>query len=148
MRKREKVLNTLACLGALLGACGLILLAVFDTKRYESAHRAFLLVFMVGVALSAIFTIVEYRWISKDYSLIKSLRAAYWAKFILVTILIALAIAFAVTLFVANDAGAVLEWLIAFLFTFYILTYWYDLRLGKGRQKGELRTPPEMTEVA
>ena len=33
---------------------------------------------------------------------------------------------------------AVLEWTIAMLFTFYVFTYYYDLRLSKGIRKGEL----------
>ena len=33
---------------------------------------------------------------------------------------------------------AVLEWVIAFGFTFYLLTFVYDLRLSKGRHKHEL----------
>jgi hypothetical protein len=59
MRRREKVFSTLAAIGAAIGGAGLIFLSIFDTLRYTSAHRVFLLVFMLGVALSAIFTIVE-----------------------------------------------------------------------------------------
>ena len=59
MYKRERVMSTLAILGAFIGGMGLILLSIFDTKRHPSLHRVFLLVFMVGVALSAIFTIIE-----------------------------------------------------------------------------------------
>jgi len=33
---------------------------------------------------------------------------------------------------------AVLEWVIAFGFTFYLLTFVYDLRLSKGVADGEL----------
>lgn len=59
MRKRERVMSTLAILGAVLGGVGLILLSIFDTKRHPKAHRGFLLIFVVGTALSAIFTVVE-----------------------------------------------------------------------------------------
>ncbi|KAF6754538.1 Frag1/DRAM/Sfk1 family-domain-containing protein [Ephemerocybe angulata] len=138
MRRREKVFSTLAVLGAFMGGCGLILLSIFDTKRYTSAHRAFLLVFMIGVALSAIFTIIEYHWIKKDFTFARELRIAYWAKGIIAGTLIILSIAFAVTLYEATDAGAVLEWLIAMLFTSYIWTYFYDLHQSKGVRKGEL----------
>ena len=61
MRRRERILSTLAILGSIIGGAGLILLSIFDTKRHHSAHRIFLLVFIVGVALSAIFTIAEVR---------------------------------------------------------------------------------------
>ena len=61
MRRRERVFACLAILGAFIGGCGLILLSIFDTKRHTSLHRVFLLVFIVGVGLSAIFTVVEVR---------------------------------------------------------------------------------------
>ena len=61
MRRRERILSTLAILGSIIGGAGLILLSVFDTKRHHSLHRIFLLVFIIGVALSAIFTIAEVR---------------------------------------------------------------------------------------
>ena len=61
MRRRERVFGTLAVLGSLLGGAGLILLSIFDTRRHTQAHRGFLLLFIVGVALSAIFTVIEVR---------------------------------------------------------------------------------------
>jgi len=60
-------------------------------------------------------------------------------KIIIVGILVVAAIAFTVCLFKAKDAGAVLEWFIAFGFTFYLLTFWYDLRQAKGVGRGEMR---------
>ncbi|KAF8149832.1 Frag1/DRAM/Sfk1 [Crassisporium funariophilum] len=157
MRRRERVLSMLAVAGSFIGGCGLILLSIFDTRRHSSAHRAFLLVFIVGVALSAIFTIIEYWWISKDFVNERSLKVAYIAKAIIATLLIALAIAFAITLFRAVNVGAVIEWVIAFGFTFYLLTFYYDLRQSKNIQKGELTSltmqnrhgsqPNQMSEV-
>jgi len=32
----------------------------------------------------------------------------------------------------------VFEWTIAIGYTFYLLTFWYDLRLSKGVNKGDL----------
>ena len=61
MRKREKAKSILAIMWSFVGGAGLILLAVFDTKRHVSLHRVFLLVFVVGTALSALFTIAEVR---------------------------------------------------------------------------------------
>ena len=61
MRRRERVFSGLAILGSFIGGCGLILLSIFDTKRFTSLHRVFLLVFIVGVGLSAIFTVIEVR---------------------------------------------------------------------------------------
>lgn len=59
MRRRERVFSSLAILGSFIGGAGLILLSGFDTKRYTTLHRLFLLIFIVGVGLSAIFTVVE-----------------------------------------------------------------------------------------
>lgn len=138
MRRRERAFSILAILGSFIGGVGLILLSVLDTKRFPSAHRIFLLVFMVGVALSAIFTVVEFYWLSKDFREHTKLKRAYIAKAVIALILVCLAIAFGVTLFKNKDAGAVLEWLISFGFTFYLLTFFYDLRLSKGVAAGEL----------
>jgi len=61
MRKRENAFAALAILGSFIGGVGLICLAVFDTKRYTSLHRVFLLVFILGVGISAIFSVIEVR---------------------------------------------------------------------------------------
>ncbi|KAF9468163.1 Frag1/DRAM/Sfk1 [Collybia nuda] len=145
LRKRERILGSLAVLGSFIGGIGLILLSVFDTKRHSSLHRLFLLIFIVGVAMSAIFTIIEHRWISKDFVYFRKLRIAYIAKAIIATVLILLAIAFAVALYTSPNTGAftdhskaILEWIIAFGFTLYLLTFFYDLKQAKSMHKGQL----------
>lgn len=65
-RKSEEVLSYCAIGSAILGGIGLILLSIFDTLRYQMLHRVFLFIFMLGVTLSAIFTIVEVRLGSGD----------------------------------------------------------------------------------
>ncbi|KAI0043242.1 hypothetical protein FA95DRAFT_1609546 [Auriscalpium vulgare] len=138
MRRRESVFSWLAVLGSVIGGAGLILLSVFDTKRHQSAHRGFLLMFMVGVGLSAIFTIIEFRWLYKDYRYAAQLRRAYLMKAVIAGALIVLAVAFAICLWRSKNAGGVLEWTIAFGFTLYLLTFVYDLRMSKGIHKHEL----------
>ena len=61
MRMREKVFSALAIFSSVVSGVGLILLSVFDTKRYPTLHRAFLLVFMLGVWFTAIFAVAEVR---------------------------------------------------------------------------------------
>ena len=61
MRVREKVLAGLAICGSIIGGIGLVLLAVFDTKDHRILHRNFLLCFIGGVGMSAIFTVIEVR---------------------------------------------------------------------------------------
>ena len=82
------------------------------------------------------------------------LKFAYVMKGIIATTLILLAIAFAIAMYEANDVGgthsscplflhsltavaAILEWLIAFGYTFYLLTFAYDLRMAKGVHRGQ-----------
>jgi len=58
-RKSQKVLAVLAILGAFMGGSGLVLLSIFDTRRHKNLHRLFLGIFMLGLALSALFTTIE-----------------------------------------------------------------------------------------
>ncbi|KAF8478863.1 Frag1/DRAM/Sfk1, partial [Gautieria morchelliformis] len=129
----ERVFAWLAICGTLLGGMGLILLSIFDTKRHHKLHRVFLLIFVLGVALSAIFSVLEFRWLNKHYTYFPRLQCSYITKTIIVLILIILAIAFGVTLGTRNNAAAVLEWIIAFGFTFFLLTFVYDLRLVRSQ---------------
>ena len=59
--------------------------------------------------------------------------------------LIILAIAFGVLLGRNQNAGAVIEWIIAFLFTFYLLSFWHDLHQSRNFSKGELTRERFMT---
>ncbi|KAI5116746.1 hypothetical protein M0805_008136 [Coniferiporia weirii] len=140
MRRREKVMASLAILGSFIGGLGLILLSVFDTKRHPNMHRGFLLLFVVGAALSAIFTVIEYRWLDKSFGQrFRLLRISYIFKAVFVFVLIVLAIAFGSLLDSSHqNAGAIIEWTIAFLFTIYLLSFWFDLRQSKGIEKGGL----------
>ena len=72
MRRRERVLSCLAIVASFVGGMGLLLLSIFDTKRHPSLHRVFLLVFIVGVGFSAIFTIAEVN--SPSYTLTERCR--------------------------------------------------------------------------
>jgi len=65
-RLSERVLAITALIGALIGGAGLILLSGFDTYRYTILHRIFLAVFMFGVALSAIMTMVQVSSMPKE----------------------------------------------------------------------------------
>jgi len=146
MRNREKVFSSLAILGSFIGGAGLILLTIFDTNRHTTLHRLFLLVFIVGVALSAVFTVMEFRWISKEFTEVRNLKHAYITKAIIASMLILLAIGFAIALYQgsrhdnerATFVGGILEWVIGFGFVFYLLTFYLDLRMSKGMRKGDL----------
>ena len=55
----EKVLMGLSIFFALVGTAGLILLSIFDTYRHPTLHDIFLLFFMGGYLLSAVFSCWE-----------------------------------------------------------------------------------------
>jgi hypothetical protein len=57
----EKVLSGLTIFFAIIGTAGLILLSVFDTARNPKLHNVFLLFFIAGYVLSAIFICWEYQ---------------------------------------------------------------------------------------
>ncbi len=57
----EKVLSGLTIAFAVVGTAGLILLSVFDTVRYHELHDVFLLLFIAGFILSAVFICWEYQ---------------------------------------------------------------------------------------
>lgn len=57
----ERVLVWLSIFFAVVGAAGLILLSIFDTWRHKRLHDVFLLLFIGGYWLSAVFTCWEYQ---------------------------------------------------------------------------------------
>jgi hypothetical protein len=57
----EKMLSGLGILFAVFGSAGLILLSIFDTYRHPTAHNCFLLLFIVGYVISAVFICWEYQ---------------------------------------------------------------------------------------
>jgi hypothetical protein len=46
---------------ALIGTAGLILLSIFDTLRHPKLHDVFLLLFIAGYVISAVFICTEYQ---------------------------------------------------------------------------------------
>ncbi len=59
--RTEKVLSILSMIFAAIGTAGLILLSIFDTLRHPRLHDVFLLLFIAGYVISAIFICWEYQ---------------------------------------------------------------------------------------
>lgn len=124
----EKVLSILSMIFAAIGTAGLILLSIFDTLRHPRLHDVFLLLFIVGYVVSAIFICWEYQRLGKHFREHGILRLSFWAKLVFILVEIALAIVFGVTNFKkASDVAACFEWAIAFIFTFYVFSFFIDL---------------------
>ncbi|KAK4193002.1 Frag1/DRAM/Sfk1 family-domain-containing protein [Podospora australis] len=124
----EKVLAGLTIIFAIIGTAGLILLSIFDTARHPKLHNVFLLFFIAGYVLSAIFICWEYQRLGHHYKDHRSLRISFWIKVFFVVIEILLAIAFIACNFTDHyNPAAVLEWIIAFIFSAYVFSFYVDL---------------------
>ncbi|KAJ6438675.1 tyrosine kinase protein [Purpureocillium lavendulum] len=124
----ERTLVGLTIAFAIIGTCGLILLSIFDTWRHPRLHDVFLLLFIAGYLLSAVFTCWEYQRLGIKHREHRVLRASFWVKLTFILVELVLAIVFASTSFTHNNnVAAVIEWVIAFIFTFYILSFVIDL---------------------
>ncbi|KAI5924327.1 hypothetical protein F4810DRAFT_138199 [Camillea tinctor] len=124
----EKILSGLCIFFAFVGTIGLCFLSGFDTSRYHTLHDIFLLLFIAGYLLSAIFICWEYQRLGKKYREHRILRISFWVKLTFVIIELLLAIVFIVANFQGlYDLAAILEWVIAFVFSFYVFSFIIDL---------------------
>jgi hypothetical protein len=124
----EKILSALSIVFAIIGTAGLILLSIFDTLRHPRLHDVFLLLFIVGYVVSAIFICAEYQRLGIHFRQHRILRASFWLKLTFILVEVVLAIAFASCNFKkAYNAAAILEWTVSFVFTFYIFSFFIDL---------------------
>ncbi|KAF2176707.1 hypothetical protein K469DRAFT_733642 [Zopfia rhizophila CBS 207.26] len=123
----QKLLSWLSIIAAIAGAAGLILLSIFDTVRHPRMHNSFLVLFIAGYILSAIFVCWEYQRLGIHFREHSVLRYSFWIKLSFILIEVALAIAFGVCQNQDKfNAAAVLEWVIAFIFFFYVLSFFID----------------------
>jgi len=148
------VLSNLSLFFEIIGTAGLILLSIFDSYRYHTLHDIFLFCFMGGYVVSAIFICWAYQRLgirklekyrlpgtshfphlildqAGVYSYRTRVRNWYVPHHILKLKLYSkfspLAFAVCLSLSISN-AGSVLEWSVAFIFTLYIASFFTDLR--------------------
>lgn len=124
----QKVLSVLAIIFAIAGSAGLILLSIFDTYRHNRLHNGFLLIFIGGFILSAVFLCAEYQRLGIHYRQHRILRISFWVKLTFILVELALAVVFVATTFTHNrNVAAIFEWIVALVFTGYILSFLLDL---------------------
>ncbi|CAI6341425.1 unnamed protein product [Periconia digitata] len=123
----QKIYSTIAIVAAIAGAAGLILLSIFDTLRHPRLHNVFLGVFIVGYVISAIFICWEYQRLGIHFREHSVLRISFWIKLAFILVEVALAIAFGVMSRMKHyNTAAILEWTIAFVYFFYVLSFFID----------------------
>lgn len=131
--RTEKVLSSLSLVFAAIGTAGLILLSIFDTLHHPRLHDVFLLLFIAGYIISAIFICWEYQRLGIHFREHSTLRQSFWVKLFFILVSLVLAIAFAACNFKERyNAAAILEWAISFVFTFYVLSFVMDLAPAAG----------------
>ena len=123
----QKIYSVCAIIGSIAGAAGLILLSIFDTLRHPHLHDGFLVLFIAGYIVSAIFICWEYQRLGVHFRETSVLRYSFWIKLFFILVELGLAIAFGVTQNQKKyNAAAVLEWVIAFIYFFYVLSFFID----------------------
>ncbi|KAJ6263449.1 hypothetical protein Dda_2013 [Drechslerella dactyloides] len=141
----QRAFSVVAIVGAIVGSVGLVLLSIFDTKRYTTLHRVFLTVFVAGVLISALGTVVEYWRLEHNHKWSRALKISFWTKTVFFIVELGLAVAFGTLLRKKqNNAGAVIEWVTAFVFTGYLLSFFFDLLPAARSHTGEFRKDVEL----
>ncbi|KAH6606334.1 fk506 suppressor sfk1 [Trichoderma cornu-damae] len=126
--RKEKILSIVSIFFAIIGTAGLILLTIFDTHRHHTLHDIFLLLFIAGYILSAVCLCWEYQVLGVNNRNHPILRISFWLKLAFVLVEFVLAVIFVATNWSNKDnVAAVFEWVIALIFTFYILSFVIDL---------------------
>lgn len=88
----QKIFSIIAIIAGIAGALGLILLSIFDTYRHPTLHDHFLILFIVGYVVSAIFVCAEYQRLGIHFREHRILRISFWLKLFFIIIEVALAI--------------------------------------------------------
>jgi hypothetical protein len=126
--RAQSALSSISIFFSIAGAFGLIFLSIFDTYRHNRVHNGCLLLFIGGYVLSAIFLCAEYQRLGIHYRQHRVLRISFWIKLLFILVEIAFAIVFAATAWNDHEnVAAVFEWIIALIFTFYVLSFLLDL---------------------
>ncbi|KAH6987340.1 Frag1/DRAM/Sfk1 [Ilyonectria sp. MPI-CAGE-AT-0026] len=138
----EKILAGLTIAFALVGTVGLICLSIFQTGKHKRLHYTFLFLFIAGYMLSAIFFCWEYQRLGIKHREHKMLRISFWVKLMFVLVELALCIVFVVCSRTHNqNPAAVFEWIISFIFSFYVFSFVIDLYPAVRTKSPDARYP-------
>ncbi|KAJ5782048.1 Frag1/DRAM/Sfk1 [Penicillium paradoxum] len=141
---------------SIAGAVGLILLSILDTKHHHNLHNGFLAMFIASYVVCAILVCLEYIQIGRFYHpQARILLISFVVKAIFVVCEIGVAIGFGVCMKSKSgsskrkNAAAVLEWVAALIFAFFVFSFIIDLlpsvRTKKRVPQGEKYARPDVT---
>jgi len=150
--RAQVILSVISILFAVCGTVGLVCLSIFDTYHYPNVHDGCLLLFIGGYVLSAIFACAEYQRLGIRYRNHRIIRISFWVKLVFILVEIAFAAVFIGCDFDGHpNIAAIFEWMVAFVFTFYVLSFLLDLlpavRTKHHLPQGFEDTHPEMTKT-
>ncbi|KAH6612449.1 Frag1/DRAM/Sfk1 family-domain-containing protein [Boeremia exigua] len=144
----QKIYSLISMLAAIVGAVGLILLTIFDNYHHNRMHNICLAIFIIGYIVSAIFICWEYQRLGIHYRQHSILRISFWIKLAFIITEICLCIIFGVTqLYDYWNVAAVFEWIIAFVYTWYVLSFFIDfLPAVRTKNHQSFQTEMQMAE--
>ncbi|KAJ5946505.1 hypothetical protein N7454_003344 [Penicillium verhagenii] len=146
----NKIYMYLSFLFAIFGSFGLVMLSVFDNLDHLILHDSFVAVFMTGYMISAAVICIDYFYLGKSNRVNKRmLMASFMIKVSFVIVELAFILAFRITAgqgTIAKNTAAILEWVIAFTFTGYILSFIIDL-LPSGQKQSSSKHEYQQLEM-
>lgn len=169
LRKRQTVLDIFSLIFAGIGAIALVILSVFNDVDYSNVHWSMAVVFVVAVAISVLLQTVEIFSLSKSHEkYLWHLKASAITKSVMLIVAVVAIIVFIGTYADCdgNDqpgdthcdkivsAAGVCEWIMAFILSFFFLTYVVDFWPAKKAaeagltEKGDMVYDPARAEAA
>jgi Frag1/DRAM/Sfk1 family len=130
----EMTLSVIAFVGAVLGGAGLVLLSIFDNFRFTATHDKLVGLFIAGNLISAVALVLEYLLVVRRRSLPATDQAMAKKSFLMKLIYLVLEIVATIAFVAAQtvekniNLAAVLEYVNALLFAWFIFSFIMDLR--------------------
>lgn len=100
-----------------------------------------------GYVISAVFICAEYQRLGIHFREHRILRISFWIKLTFIFVEIALAVAFGVLQYQGKkNRAAILEWLVSFIFIFYVWSFIIDFLPATRTKHRDNRFPPVRRE--
>lgn len=121
---------------AIIGELGILFVSIFNIRHFDDAHDGLLVIFIVFVGISSLSSIAQMIILGKDYPRKRHVMVSLYARTIWFIIELGLAIAFAACHKTHRNAASVCEWLISFIYPFYMFIMSWDLWPAHDKIKG------------